>query len=248
MLRTEALTKRFGNIVAVDDVSIEIPNGEFRALIGPNGAGKTTFFNLITGGLSPSTGRIWFDDEDITNLEPYEVSQRGCSRSFQITSIFPELTVEENLRLVAQAKDEGRFSMFRRKEKLTKPMARADELIEFLELENVRDRMAEELSHGQKRYLEIGLALAPEPKLLMLDEPTAGMSQEESHEIVALLNEIKSEYTVVLVEHDMDVVMSLSDHIMVLHHGNVIAEGTTNEVSNDDRVREAYLGVEETYV
>lgn len=248
MLKTESLEKRFGNLTAVDNVSIEVDAGEFRTLIGPNGAGKTTFFNLITGGLTPTSGSVWFDGEDITDLEPHEIAQRGCSRSFQITSIFPALTVEENLQVVAQAKDDGRRKLFTPKEKLERPMNRVDELVDLLDLEPVRHRTASELSHGQKRYLEIGLTLAGDPKLLMLDEPTAGMSQEETREIIHLLDEIKSEYTIVLVEHDMDVVMELSDRIMVLHHGNVIAEGTPEEVSNDERVREAYLGVEETYV
>jgi branched-chain amino acid transport system ATP-binding protein len=248
MLRTESLEKRFGSLTAVNDVSIDVEKGEFRTLIGPNGAGKTTFFNLVTGSLPPTDGHIYLDGEEITGLGPHEIAQRGCSRSFQITSIFPDLTVEENIRVMAQATLEGRPSMFRPKETLTEPLERVDELVELLELEDVRDRTASELSHGQKRYLEIGLTLAPEPDLLMLDEPTAGMSQEETREIIELLDEIKSDYTVVLVEHDMDVVMSLSDRIMVLHHGDIIAEGAPAEIRDDERVREAYLGVEETYV
>lgn len=248
MLKTETLEKQFGDLTAVDNVSIEVDAGEFRTLIGPNGAGKTTFFNLITGSLTPTSGSVWFDGEDITDLEPHEIAQRGCSRSFQITSIFPALTVEENLRVMAQAKDDARRKLFILKEELERPMNRVDELVDLLDLEPVRHRTASELSHGQKRYLEIGLTLAGDPKLLMLDEPTAGMSQEETREIIQLLDKIKSEYTVVLVEHDMDVVMELSDRIMVLDHGNVIAEGTPEDVSNDERVREAYLGVEESYV
>ncbi|MCY4729931.1 ABC transporter ATP-binding protein [Natronomonas gomsonensis] len=248
MLKTESLEKRFGNLKAVNDVSIDIEEGEFRSLIGPNGAGKTTLFNLVTGALTPSSGQIYFDGENITDLEPHEIAQRGCSRSFQITSIFPDLSVEENLRVMAQAKLRGRPSMFKRKEELVEPLKRVDELVDLLDLEDVRERTASELSHGQKRHLEIGLTLARDPNLLMLDEPTAGMSQEETREIIDLLNEIKSDYTVLLVEHDMDVVMSLSDRIMVLHHGEVIAEGTPDVVRDDERVREAYLGVEETYV
>lgn len=248
MLRTESLKRRFGSLTAVDDVSIKVDRGEFRTLIGPNGAGKTTFFNLITGSLPPSSGHIYLDGEEITDFGPHEIAQRGCSRSFQITSIFPDLSVEENLRVMAQAKLEGRPSMFKRKEKLVEPLRRVNELVDLLDLEDVRERTASKLSHGQKRYLEIGLTLARDPDLLMLDEPTAGMSQEETREIINLLDEIKSDYTVMLVEHDMDVVMSLSDRIMVLHHGEVIAEGTPDVIRDDERVREAYLGVEETYV
>ena len=248
MLRTESLEKRFGSLTAVDDVSIDVETGEFRTLIGPNGAGKTTLFDLVTGTLPPSGGHIYLDGEEVTDLEPHEIAQRGCSRSFQITSIFPGLTVDENIRVMAQAKLKSRPPMFKRKEELTEPLERVDELVSLLELEDVRDRTASELSHGQKRYLEIGLTLAPEPDLLMLDEPTAGMSQEETREIIDLLDEIRSDYTVLLVEHDMDVVMSLSDQIMVLHHGEIIAKGTPSEIRDDERVREAYLGVEETYV
>jgi len=247
MLRTVNLTKRFGNLTAVNGVSLEIEAGESTALIGPNGAGKTTFFNLITGGLTPTSGEVWFDGTEITDLEPYEITHLGCSRSFQITSIFPELSVEENLRLMAQARDERRFSLLRRKESLKEPQARADELIDLLDLGEFRDREAADLSHGQKRYLEIGLTLAPDPKFLMLDEPTAGMSQEETREIVELLDEIKERYTILLVEHDMDVVMTIADRIMVLHHGQIIAEGSPDEIRQDENVREAYLGVEETY-
>jgi len=247
MLRTVDLTKRFGNLTAVNGVSLEIEAGESTALIGPNGAGKTTFFNLITGGLTPTSGEVWFDGTEITDLEPYEITHLGCSRSFQITSIFPELSVEENLRLMAQARDERRFSLLRRKESLEEPQARADELIDLLDLGEFRDREAADLSHGQKRYLEIGLTLAPDPKFLMLDEPTAGMSQEETREIVELLDEIKERYTILLVEHDMDVVMTIADRIMVLHHGQIIAEGSPDEIRQDENVREAYLGVEETY-
>lgn len=248
MLRTESLEKRFGTLTAVDGVSIDVETGEFRTLIGPNGAGKTTFFNLVTGSLPPSGGHIYLDGEEVTDLGPHEIARRGCSRSFQITSIFPDLTVEENIRVMAQAKLPGRPSMFKRKEDLAGPLKRVDELIDLLELADVRDRTASELSHGQKRYLELGLTLAPDPDLLMLDEPTAGMSQEETREIIGLLDEIKSDYTTVLVEHDMDVVMSLSDRIMVLHHGDIIAEGSPAEIRDDERVREAYLGVEESYV
>jgi branched-chain amino acid transport system ATP-binding protein len=248
MLTTDSLTKRFGNLVAVDSVSTTVQEGNFCSLIGPNGAGKTTFFNLLTGSLRPTEGTIRLGDRDVTGLAPHEIARMGCSRSFQITSIFPELTVHENLRVMAQVNSESRASMLRHKRTLLEPSDRAHELIETLGLEEVRDREARDLSHGQKRNLEIGLTLATDPTLLLLDEPTAGMSQEETAETVDLLDEIKDQFTVLLVEHDMDVVMSLSDRIMVLHHGSIIADGTPEEIRDDERVREAYLGVEGTYV
>lgn len=244
MLRTENLTKKFGSLLAVDSVDIEVEEGSLQSLIGPNGAGKTTLFNLITGDLSPTEGSIFFKDQDITDLEPHEFAQLGCARSFQITSIFPELTIAENFRVVAQAKVEGRTSMFKRKEELTDPLERAEELIELLDLGEFSNREAQDLSHGQKRTLEIGLSLAGNPELLLLDEPTAGMGQEGTREIIELLNELQSEYTIFLVEHDMDVVMSLSEDVKVLHQGKIIADGPPDEIRADPAVREAYLGEE----
>lgn len=242
LLATESLTKNFGQLTAVDDVSLTVEPGEFHSLIGPNGAGKTTFFDLITGGLSPSRGQIFFDEMDITGAEPHEIARIGCARSFQITSVFPALTVFENLRVMAQAQSSDRTDIFRQKASIGMAVERAHNLIDMLGLDEVRNRPAEELSHGQKRTLEVGLTLATDPELLLLDEPTAGMGREETVELINLLKQLKTEYTMFVVEHDMDVVMSLSDRITVLHDGSVIANGPPETVTENQAVNEAYLG------
>lgn len=247
MLEVNSLSKVFGSLEAVDSVSFEIETGEFRSLIGPNGAGKTTLFNMITGYLEPTSGNVFLDGDDITGDEPHEIARKGCARSFQITSVFEGLSVRENIRVMAQANSPERTSPFSPKDTLQEPLARADEVMELLELSDLADQPASELSHGQQRMLEIGLTLAIDPELLMFDEPTAGMSQEETREMIDLLDELKSEYTIFLVEHDMDVVMSLSDTISVLHYGNIIDEGSADEIRDSEVVKEAYFGGDELY-
>lgn len=247
MLEVRSLSKQFGSLKAVDSVSFEIESGEFRSLIGPNGAGKSTTFNMITGSLEPTEGQVLLRDEDITGADPHEIARKGCARSFQITSVFPGLSVRENIRVMAQADSSKRLSPFRSKDSITEPLARADEVMELLDLTDLADRSASDLSHGQQRMLEIGLTLAIDPEILMFDEPTAGMSQEETREMIGLLDELKSEYTIFLVEHDMDVVMSLSDRISVLHYGDIIDEGPPDTIRDSEVVNEAYFGGDELY-
>lgn len=248
MLEVQSLRRVFGSIVAVDSVSFTVETGEFKSLIGPNGAGKTTLFNMITGNLPPTDGRITLNGDDITGLEPHQIARKGCARSFQVTSIFPGLSVRENIRVMAQANSSNRMSPFRPKNSVEEPLSRSDEVMELLDLTELAERPASELSHGQQRMLEIGLTLAIDPEILLFDEPTAGMSQNETREMIELLDDLKSEYTIFLVEHDMDVVMSLSDRISVLHYGNIIDEGSPDDIRNSEVVNDAYFGGDEIYV
>jgi branched-chain amino acid transport system ATP-binding protein len=246
LLETTNLVKRFGGIVATDDVNVTIDQGERVSLIGPNGAGKSTFINLVTRMLDPTEGDIFFKGESITGLEPHEVVQRGMSKSFQTASIFPELTVEENARIAAFAAEHGsfRFNFFRHEDAYPGVTEVARNVLRSVELFEQRNREAAELGYGDKRRLEIGIALASEPDVLLMDEPTAGMSPEETRSTVDLINQVKSEMdlTFLLVEHDMEIVFSISDRIIVLNRGSVIAEGPPEEVKGDPEVQEAYLG------
>ena len=246
MLRTDGLTRRFGSLVAVDDVSLGVERGEFRSLIGPNGAGKTTTFNLLTGALSPSEGRVFLDDRDVTGLAPHERVRLGLGRSFQITNVFGGLTVHENVRLAAQAARESGFSP--REEFLTRAQAFDDindhtaRVLERSGLSGREDELADALAYGDKRRLEIAIVLATDPAVVLLDEPTAGMGAEETRATMALIDEVLSDRTLVLIEHDIDLVMRVSDSITVLHRGRVLAEGTPEEIADDEDVREAYFG------
>jgi branched-chain amino acid transport system ATP-binding protein len=241
-LELQALTRYFGALGAVNNVSLTVAPRERRAIIGPNGAGKTTLFNLITGHLPPTSGRILFDGAPISGLPPHRVARRGISRSFQRTNLFPRLTVLENLRLAAAAGTPGSYSLFGSVSRLEPPLRRAHATAEAVGL---TDRLAiptGTLSYGEQRQLEIGVALATSPRLLLLDEPTAGMSPEETHRMTQLLAGLPREVTLLIIEHDMDVVFSLADRITVLHHGEVLAEGAPDEVRADARVYEVYLG------
>lgn len=242
-LRTENLTRKFGPIVAVDSVSLEIPEDSVTAIIGPNGAGKTTMFNLLTGVLSPTAGRVYFQGERIDDLSPEHIVERGIVRSYQVTNIFPRLTVRENVRLSTQSGHSG----FRPRDflthytKLEEATAQATAVLDRVGLQDVRSVKASNLSHGQQRRLDVAIALASDPDLLLLDEPTAGMSPEETSEMTDLLRELASEVTIVIVEHDMDVVMDLSDRIAVMNWGSLLTVGTPEAVQNDREVQEAYL-------
>jgi branched-chain amino acid transport system ATP-binding protein len=241
VLRTEALTKTFDGFIAVDDVDIELAEGELRGLIGPNGAGKTTIFNLIAGILAPTSGRIWFDGEDITDLPPHEITSRGLSLSFQITSIFPELTIEENI-IGALNGTEGIPSPFRRYGADPATLDRVDELLARVGLDADPDETAGTLSHGDQKVLEMALALAGDPTLLLLDEPTAGLSASETRTVKALLDDLRGEITIVLIEHDMDLVMDVVDSLTVLHNGEVLAEGSPREIQDNEQVQRIYFG------
>jgi len=244
LLETEGLTKNFGKLTAVNRVDLGVEQGELKAVIGPNGAGKTTLFNLITGKLRPDGGTVRFKGDDITGLPPPAIAQRGLARSFQLTNIFPNLTVFENVRIAVQAKDRHRSSYFIGATSLTEVNGKTEELLEWIGLSEYKDQLAKNLSYGDQRHLEIGLALATEPDLLLLDEPTSGMSPFETQKTVELIERLSEELklTIVLIEHHMDVVMALAHSILVMHYGEKIAEGTPEEVSADERVQEAYLG------
>jgi ABC-type branched-subunit amino acid transport system ATPase component len=240
LLRTEQLTKAFGGLTAVNRVDFAIHRGELRAVIGPNGAGKTTFFNVLTGVLPPSSGRIVFKGRDVTGLPAHCVSRLGVARSYQITNIFGDLTVFENVRIAAQSRV-THYRCWGSAERLTSVTARAEEILRLLGLVTKRHVRAAELSHGEQRYLEIGIALATDPDFLLLDEPTAGMSPDETRRTAEFVRKLAGRVTIVLVEHDMEVVMGVSDRITVLNYGQVLAEGTPAQIRDNADVRRVYL-------
>jgi branched-chain amino acid transport system ATP-binding protein len=240
--KTEHLTRAFSGFRAVNDVSIDIPAGGVRTIIGPNGAGKTTFFNLLSGLLAPSSGRIFFAGRDITALEPYRRARLGIARSFQITNIFAKLTVHENVRLAAQAVHDGAAGFFFPSRKMRGLDAAAERILHDVGLAEHGAVRAEFLSHGDQRRLEIGLVLAREPHVLLLDEPLAGMSPTETQATVELIVRIAPGRTILLVEHDIDVVMAISETITVLQTGQILAVGTPAEIRANEAVQRAYLG------
>jgi branched-chain amino acid transport system ATP-binding protein len=240
--KTEGLTKRFSGFAAVHDVSIEIPEGGVRTIIGPNGAGKTTFFNLLSGALPPSEGRIFFRGHDVTELEPYQRARLGIGRSFQITNVFARLTVAENVRLAVQAVSDGKSNFFLPLKNARAIGATTDRVLNDIGLWIARNERAENLSHGDQRRLEIGLVLAGDPPVLLLDEPLAGMTPTESHETVGLIQRVSPNRTILLVEHDIDVVMQISTTITVFQTGAVLATGTPQEIRANEAVQRAYLG------
>lgn len=246
MLETENLTKQFGELTAVDHVDLEVEDGEFRSVIGPNGAGKTTTFNLITGALTPSNGTVRFAGEDITEMSPHERVRRGVGRSFQLTNVFGGLTVHENVRLAAQSvfhDDISRYeAMFRDKNSFEDITRHTNEVLEQIGLDSRADERADTLAYGDQRRLEIGLVLATDPKLVLLDEPTAGMSSEETQQTLDLIEDVLSDQSLMLIEHDIDLVMRVSDRITVLTRGQVLASGTPEEIAENEDVRDAYLG------
>jgi branched-chain amino acid transport system ATP-binding protein len=240
ILRTELLTIRFGGLTALEDVNFTMARGETRAIIGPNGAGKSTFFNCLTGVLRPTSGRILFDGEDITGFPPNRISQKGIARSYQITNILPNATTLENVRIAAQSRRHG-WSMLAHHRAFRDLIEKAEAVLHSVGLRSKADELAANLSHGEQRNLEIGIALATEPQLLCLDEPTAGMSAAETHETMALVRRIAKDLAILIVEHDMQVVMELAHRITVLHYGRVLAEGTPAEIQQNPRVQEVYL-------
>jgi branched-chain amino acid transport system ATP-binding protein len=231
---------RFGGLSALDGVNLEVMHGEIRAIIGPNGAGKSTLFNCLTGVLRPTSGRIVFNGEDIAGLPPNRISQKGIARSYQITNILPNATALENVRIAAQSR-RHRWSLLTHHRAFGDLIERAEAVLHAVGLRGQRDELAANLSHGEQRHLEIGIALATEPELLCLDEPTAGMSAAETHDTMALIRRIAPNLTILIVEHDMQVVMELAQRITVLHYGAVLAEGTPAEIRENPRVLEAYL-------
>ena len=231
---------RFGGLTAVNRVSIAIERGEIRAIIGPNGAGKSTFFNCLTGVLKPTSGRVILNGEDVAGLPPNKVSHKGLARSYQITNILPGASVLENVRVAAQSRRHA-WNIVRNRLSFPDVVERARAVLDAVGLLPDEDELAANLSHGAQRNLEIGIALATEPELLCLDEPTAGMSVTETRSTVELVRRIAKDLTIVIVEHDMEVVMGLAKTITVLHYGEVLAEGTPAQIQANQRVQEVYL-------
>ena len=243
LVRTELLTKSFGALTAVNAVTLEVAEGSLHSVIGPNGAGKTTLFNLLTGQQAPTSGRIIFDGRDIAGTPPHRIAHLGIARSFQRTSIFPTLSIVDNVWLAAFARQESwRGLAWRRADGYPELTRRALDVLGEVGLGDKARLPAREISHGEQRQLELAIALAAAPRLLLLDEPAAGLSPDETQKMVALVQKLKGRYTILLIEHKIDVVMSMSDRISVMHFGSVIAEGSPVEIRRNAEVRRAYLG------
>lgn len=245
LLRVENLSKHFGGLIAVDDVTMSFLPNKLHSIIGPNGAGKTTYFNLLTGMFPPSGGKIFFKDQEITNLGPDETFRRRMVRTFQITSIFPKLSVLKNVEIAAQGRYRSSNSPLSRLTKKRRDIRKLClERLEQFKLHHHASQRAGLLAYGDKRRLEIVMGLVSEPEMLLLDEPTAGMSPEETSEAVHIIRDISSTVTVLLVEHDMRLIMDLSDRITVMHQGAVLADGRPDEIMSDPKVQAVYLGQE----
>ena len=243
ILETEDMTKEFAGFVAVNGVSLRVKRGTIHALIGPNGAGKTTCFNLLTKFLQPTRGRITFNGRDITSLPPTDIARLGLVRSFQISAVFPHLTLRENVRIALQRQHGGSFDFWRSKRVLNAYDERALSLLADVGLAEFAELTAVELPYGRKRALELATTIALDPEMLLLDEPTAGMGHEDIDRIAALIKSVAVNRTVLMVEHNLSVVSNLSDKITVLTRGRVLAEGDYQTVSTNPEVREAYMGV-----
>ena len=242
LLETQNLTKSFGALVAVSDANLQVEAGKVHSIIGPNGAGKTTLFNLLAGIFPPTSGTILFEGRDISALKLHERAKIGIGRSYQVTSIFPELTVHENVRLAVQSKALRRVSLFKPAERLKDIVEKADRILEEMGIADYRNQIASTIPYGCQRSLDVGIALATDPKLLLLDEPTSGMSPEDTVKMIGLVERISQNYTIALIEHHMKVVMSISDTITVLSQGMITAEGSPAEIQRNEDVRRAYLG------
>jgi branched-chain amino acid transport system ATP-binding protein len=242
-LSVEGLTKRFGDLVAVDQVSLEAEREGILSIIGPNGAGKTTFFNLLTGFYRPDSGRVIFKGQDITHLPPHEIIRHGISRSFQVASLFDEMTVLENISIGVQSHLGYKGKLFSRFEDNLVVREESLKVLERVKLLEIKDHTVKALSHGDRKILDLAMALTTKPEILLLDEPTSGLAGEEQFKMVELIAEnLKKELKLVIVEHDMDIVFSLSDHIMVLNQGRKLAYGNPQEIVENDEVQKAYLG------
>ncbi len=241
ILSTHDVGMSFGKFVALRAVSAEFRRGELTGIIGPNGAGKSTYFNTLSGQFPPTTGRVLFEGRDITGLPQHRYARLGIAKSFQITTVFPGLSTLENVRVALQALT-TRYDVWRPRSRLTALVDEAQALLQTVGLHSVRDRKAATLAHGEQRALEIAMALASKPRLLLLDEPTAGMSPEETRGMMGLIQQLARERTVILVEHKMKLVMGICDRLLVLHHGELLAQGTPAEVRVNPEVKRVYLG------
>lgn len=242
VLRTANLSRNFDALNAVDSVSLEFLSGQIHAIIGPNGAGKTTFINLLSGDLPPSAGHIHFKDKDITSFTSDQVSQAGIGRSYQKTNIFPQFTCFENCWTGAQSRESSSMRFFRPARRLARVMERTEKALELCGLSHRRDTVAGAMSYGEQRQLEIGMMLATQPELLLLDEPLAGMGIEESQQVIELLRDLALRHTLILIEHDMDAVFSIAERLTVMENGRVLETGTVEEIRASKAVQEAYLG------
>ncbi len=246
LLRADGIGRRFGGFVALQGISVSFAGGELTSIIGPNGAGKSTFFNILSGTLSPSSGTLRFKGRELNGLPQHRFVHQGISRSYQITNIFPDLSVHENVRVAAQAMRVS-YDIWRNRADLGELSERADAALTAVGLIGKRAELAKFLAHGQQRALEIAIALVSEPELLLLDEPTAGMGPEETKEMVALLERLAEHRTVLLVEHKMKMVLGLSQRVLVLHHGRLLADGRPGDIRSNPDVRRVYLGQSEGY-
>ena len=242
LIETRKLSKNFGALTAVHEVDLKVYPGEIHSIIGPNGAGKTTLFNLLTGFVRSSKGGVFFRGEDITNQEPQIVSKKGLSRSYQITSIFPALSVHENVRIAAQSRLRQSYNFIKHFNRLKESREKADEILEFIGLIEKRDLISKNLPYGEKRILDIGIALATNPEVILLDEPVAGLPLGDLEWMMRLIEQISKSLTVVLIDHNIDLVISISHVITVMNQGSVIAEGRPDEIQRNEKVQEAYLG------
>jgi branched-chain amino acid transport system ATP-binding protein len=244
ILRTEGVGKNFGRFTALKDVTAAFRRDALTSIIGPNGAGKSTYFNLISGAFPPSAGRIEFEGRDITGLPQHRFARIGIAKSFQITNVFPQLSALENVRVALQALV-SRFDIWRPRSRLKELAEQAEDILKTVGLWHRREQAAATLAHGEQRALEIGMALASRPRLLLLDEPTAGMSPEETRTMMDLIVHLARERTVILVEHKMKLVMGISDRLLVLHHGELLAEGGPDDIRRNETVKRVYLGQRE---
>lgn len=242
ILRVENLNKNFGGLAAIRNVKLEFKENELCSVIGPNGAGKTTFFKMIMGLQSPTSGRIFFKNKEITNSPTHQISRLGICQTFQILSIFPNLSVMENIRIAIQSKTRYNFNFFRSASYYRDLKQQAQEIIQDVHLNGRESSLAKNLSYGEKRRLEVGITLARNPDLILLDEPTAGMAHDEIVDTIKLIKSISEKKTLLMVEHNIDVVFSLSSRIVVLNRGEVIADGVPQEIREDEKVQKAYLG------
>jgi branched-chain amino acid transport system ATP-binding protein len=242
ILELQGVHKDFKGLRVLQEVNLTVEEGECHAIIGPNGAGKSTLFNVITGKYRPTRGRVIFNGEDITGLPPYRILRRGLARSFQIINVFPHTTVYGNVRNAVLSKKKIRFNPFVRLDRLEDIHVETMELIERLGLTDILDTPAAELSYGKQRALEVGVALATDPRMILLDEPAAGMTKEQTRDAVALVKEVTKGKTLMVVEHDMEVVFNMADRITVLTYGAILASGTPDEIRVNEKVKDAYLG------
>lgn len=241
ILEVNGVSRFFGKFQALNNVTVGFQHGELTAIIGPNGAGKSTFFNVLSGGIPPSSGTVRFEGQDITALAPHDFARIGIAKSFQITNVFKHISAHENVRVALQMQT-TRFQIFRSRKSYPELTARADALLVRVGLADSRHKLAGDLAHGQQRSLEVAMALACEPKLLLMDEPTAGMSPQETIVMMDLILQLSAERTVILVEHKMKMVMGLCKRLIVLHHGELLAEGNPEEIRRNAEVRRVYLG------